>query len=119
MPVPKAIVKQAREKLLVLGQGDKAVADVARGRDAKFAPQLARTATLIRDSNYRCGPQDVRLEPRWTSRFRDMELEPPQEGREAGASSDGDDLHNSNRVTGVRQPVNRVKLPLPSPFFVL
>jgi hypothetical protein len=91
--VAEAVVEEAREKLLVLGQSDKAVADVTGRRNAEFAPQFARAAAFVSNGNYRRGSRDVWLEAGRSTRFCNVELKSPQEGGQARASSDGDDLH--------------------------
>ena len=78
-------------QVLVVGQGDDAVADVARRQDAELASQTTRGATVVAHRDDRGEIADL---------VADVTLEATQQDGQAGAAADRDEigLHHSNIV---------------------
>ena len=91
--VGKPVVKELSKKGFVFGQRHQAVADVARREYMELAAQPSRTPTLIRHGDDGGQASDVRLEPGGARRFRDVELQPAQDGRKTRAPANGYHLH--------------------------
>jgi len=94
----EAVLEELGEKMLVLGEGDEAVAEVAGRRQMQVFAETARRATVVGDGDDGGEVADeagevfvLRVGLRSLGRG-DVAFEAAQEGGEAGAAADGDDV---------------------------
>ncbi len=78
--VGKAVLEQAGQQVLVVRQGDDAVADVARRQDPELPPQAAGRAAVVGDGDHAGEASEARRP--------DLVLQAAQQRRQAGAAAD-------------------------------
>ena len=94
----EAVLEEAGEQVLILGESDEAVAQVARGKNVEVFAEPAGGAAVVGDGDDRGELADKAgkifaggVGGRGCGRrSSDKALEPAQQGREAGAPADGD-----------------------------
>src|SRR4051812_1724578 len=87
LAVLESIAEEARQQMLFLGQGDDAVADIARRQHPELFSQRAGTAAFVRHRHDRA---ELRDGPRPLS--VDVAFQSAQQRREPGAAADRDDV---------------------------
>src|SRR5258708_5648202 len=83
----KPITEEARQQVLLLGQRDDAVADVAGRQHAELFAQRAGAAAFVGHRHDRAEAGD---RPRTIS--VDVAFQPAEQSRKPGAAADGDDV---------------------------
>ena len=74
----KAVIEKLGEKLLVLGEGHQAVANVAGRKYAEITPQPAGASALVSDRDHGSEARDLRPKLGGALGFRDVVLETAQ-----------------------------------------
>jgi len=99
----EAVLKKAREQRFVLGEGDHAVANVARRQDAVFAAEAAGASAVIGDRDDGGEIGDGALAIRGAvGAARDVFLEATEERGQARAAAESDDAREAADLRTVR-----------------